>query len=170
LLISCEIRFREVDAAGQHPQKRGIGYSYVPHLGRDESAVVNKDGLVARSDSQDAEVSMPKAFVEGRRPDGRPQLPHAWCRTIDGVQGGTWTEVHLLGTQRWTATGVMSANPERQKARTPGTPGHSTRATTAAGWSTGPTRPHKRCWPPCIGSRPKRSRLGMTRGGWPDGW
>jgi hypothetical protein len=41
---------------------------------------------------------MPAAFVAARRPDGRPQLSHGWCRTIDGVQGATWTEVHLLGT------------------------------------------------------------------------
>src|SRR6516162_9014236 len=37
-------------------------------------------------------------IVAGRRPDGRPRISHAWCRTIDGVQGGTWTEAHLLGT------------------------------------------------------------------------
>ncbi len=33
-----------------------------------------------------------------RSPDGRPRLSHAWCRTIDGVQGGTWAQVHLLAT------------------------------------------------------------------------
>ena len=25
-------------------------------------------------------------------------MSHAWCRTIDGVQGGTWDQVHLLAT------------------------------------------------------------------------
>ena len=30
--------------------------------------------------------------------DGRPRVSHAWARTIDGVQGGTWDQVHLLAT------------------------------------------------------------------------
>ena len=28
----------------------------------------------------------------------RPNLSHAWARTIEGAQGGTWEAVHLLGT------------------------------------------------------------------------
>ena len=32
------------------------------------------------------------------RPDGTPNISHAWARTIDGAQGGTWAQVHLLGT------------------------------------------------------------------------
>ena len=39
-----------------------------------------------------------REFVEGRRRDGRPNLSHAWARTVDGAQGGTWERVHLLGT------------------------------------------------------------------------
>ena len=34
----------------------------------------------------------------GHRPDGTPNLSHAWARTVDGAQGGTWRQVHLLGT------------------------------------------------------------------------
>jgi hypothetical protein len=43
-------------------------------------------------------VLIPAEFVTGRRVDGRPRLSHAWARTIDGVQGGTWPQVHLLAT------------------------------------------------------------------------
>jgi hypothetical protein len=56
------------------------------------------DGLVVRPDGAGNTVRVPAAFVASRRGDGRPQLSHGWCRTIDGVEGGTWTEVHLLGT------------------------------------------------------------------------
>jgi conjugative relaxase-like TrwC/TraI family protein len=43
-------------------------------------------------------ITLPRAFVEGHRPDGSPNCSHAWVRTVDGIQGGTWTQVHLLGT------------------------------------------------------------------------
>ncbi len=43
-------------------------------------------------------VSLPQAFVAGHRPDGSPNCSHAWARTVDGIQGGTWQHVHLLGT------------------------------------------------------------------------
>ena len=36
--------------------------------------------------------------VTGRADDGRPLVSHGWARTIDGVQGGTWDQVHLLAT------------------------------------------------------------------------
>ena len=54
--------------------------------------------LVVRADGDQQTMSIPAGVVGGRRPDGRPRMSHAWCRTIDGVQGGTWTETHLLGT------------------------------------------------------------------------
>jgi conjugative relaxase-like TrwC/TraI family protein len=41
---------------------------------------------------------LPREFVEGHRSDRSPNLSHAWARTVDGVQAGTWTQVHLLGT------------------------------------------------------------------------
>jgi conjugative relaxase-like TrwC/TraI family protein len=44
------------------------------------------------------DVTLSKAFVAGRRGDGNPNLSHAWCRTVEGAQGGTWEAVHLLGT------------------------------------------------------------------------
>ena len=37
-------------------------------------------------------------FVRGTRKDGSPNLSHAWARTVDGAQGGTWEACHLLGS------------------------------------------------------------------------
>ncbi len=45
-----------------------------------------------------APILLPAEFVTGRKADGRPQVSHSWARTIDGVQGGTWDQVHLLAT------------------------------------------------------------------------
>ena len=56
------------------------------------------NGLVIRADSRQHRVTVPATFVQERSADGRPRLSHAWCRTIDGVQGGTWAQVHLLAT------------------------------------------------------------------------
>jgi hypothetical protein len=36
--------------------------------------------------------------VRGVRADGTANLSHAWARTVDGAEGGTWDHVHLLGT------------------------------------------------------------------------
>lgn len=41
-------------------------------------------------------VVLSAGFVAGTRPDGTPNLSHGWARTIDGAQGGTWEQVHLL--------------------------------------------------------------------------
>lgn len=41
---------------------------------------------------------LPPAVYAGCRPDGSPNVSHAWARTIDGAQGGTWDHVHLLAT------------------------------------------------------------------------
>jgi conjugative relaxase-like TrwC/TraI family protein len=57
------------------------------------------DGLTVRLDSDaGAEVLLPAAFVAGARKDGAPNLSHAWARTVDGAQGGTWEACHLLGS------------------------------------------------------------------------
>jgi hypothetical protein len=42
--------------------------------------------------------TLPAAFVGGRRRDGTPNMSHAWARTVDGSQGGTWAQVHVLGS------------------------------------------------------------------------
>ena len=57
---------------------------------------VAADGLQTVRDGRS--VTLPRAFVEGRRTDGSPNCSHAWARTVDGIQGGTWPQVHLLGT------------------------------------------------------------------------
>jgi conjugative relaxase-like TrwC/TraI family protein len=55
-------------------------------------------GLTVRPDATDATIAVDVGFVKGTRPDGSPNLSHAWARTVDGAQGGTWTAAHLLGT------------------------------------------------------------------------
>lgn len=44
------------------------------------------------------QVHLETHFVGGFRPDGTPNVSHGWARTVDGAQGGTWRQVHLLGT------------------------------------------------------------------------
>ncbi|HEY3238229.1 MAG TPA: AAA family ATPase, partial [Acidimicrobiia bacterium] len=58
---------------------------------------VADSGLHAIDDHGRA-VLLARPFVEGHRSDGSPNCSHAWARTVDGVQGGTWRQVHLLGT------------------------------------------------------------------------
>jgi conjugative relaxase-like TrwC/TraI family protein len=43
-------------------------------------------------------ATLPAAFVEGHRRDRMPNMSHAWARTVDGSQGGTWVQVHVLGS------------------------------------------------------------------------
>jgi hypothetical protein len=58
---------------------------------------VGRDGLKVRLERR-AEAVLPMAFVGGTRKDGSPNLSHAWARTVDGAQGGTWEACHLLGS------------------------------------------------------------------------
>ncbi|MGH9039150.1 MAG: AAA family ATPase, partial [Acidimicrobiia bacterium] len=58
---------------------------------------VTEDGLQSLDD-QGRAVTLPHPFVHGHRSDGSPNCSHAWARTVDGIQGGTWPQVHLLGT------------------------------------------------------------------------
>ena len=60
-------------------------------------AALADDGLRA-VDGAGRAVILPRPFIEGHRTDGSPNMSHAWARTVDGVQAGTWTQVHLLGT------------------------------------------------------------------------
>ena len=57
---------------------------------------VDNGGLALRLDGG-GEAVLPAAFVLGTRKDGSPNLSHAWVRTVDGAQGGTWEACHLLG-------------------------------------------------------------------------
>jgi hypothetical protein len=58
---------------------------------------VADDGLGVAFDGA-GEAWLVAGFVAGRRGDGNPNVSHAWARTIDSAQGGTWEAVHLLGT------------------------------------------------------------------------
>ena len=58
---------------------------------------VEDTGLSVRLDRGD-EAVLPADFVQGARKDGSPNLSHAWSRTVDGAQGGTWEACHLLGS------------------------------------------------------------------------
>ena len=59
---------------------------------------VDAAGLTVRLDGRAEKVELPAAFVQGTRKDGAPNLSHAWARTVDGAQGGTWEACHLLGS------------------------------------------------------------------------
>jgi conjugative relaxase-like TrwC/TraI family protein len=59
---------------------------------------VDNTALTVATDGRADPVVLPAGFVTAMRPDGRPQVSHAWARTIDGVQGGTWDQAHLLAT------------------------------------------------------------------------
>jgi len=56
------------------------------------------DGLDVRPDDTSNDLHIDAGFVTGTRVDGSPRLSHAWARTVDGAQGGTWEVAHLLGT------------------------------------------------------------------------
>lgn len=60
-------------------------------------AAIRDSGAVAAIDDGTALV-IPAGFVAGERIDGTPNMSHGWARTIDGAQGGTWEQVHLLAT------------------------------------------------------------------------
>jgi len=51
--------------------------------------VVTDGGMHVRIDAD---------VVTGRRVDGTPNVSHGWARTVDGAQGGTWRQVHVLAT------------------------------------------------------------------------
>jgi hypothetical protein len=70
---------------------------------------------------------VPAGFVTGRGVDGRPLVSHAWARNVDGVQGGTWAQVHLLAT------------PAVDRYR--GYVGQSRSVAPTHTWNTGPDRP-----------------------------
>ncbi len=60
------------------------------------TAVADTGLTVAFDDSRTS--LLPKRFVTGVTHDGDPNLSHGWARTVDGAQGGTWHQVHLLGS------------------------------------------------------------------------
>ncbi len=75
------------------------GDRYSPLVNGTVAAVtaVDRDGLTVRTDTG-AAIVVAADFVGGARADGTPNLSHAWARTVDGAQGGTWDHAHLLGS------------------------------------------------------------------------
>ena len=61
------------------------------------STAVDDRGVSFRPDRGEP-VRLPAGFIQGSRADGSPNVSHAWARTVDGAQGGTWDHAHLLGT------------------------------------------------------------------------
>jgi hypothetical protein len=99
---------RSPDRLDDRPRVSGRRPDPVPHpLRRPPSSVVNgtvatitgvgRHGLDVRTDDGTA-MSISVQFVRGVRADGTPNLSHAWVRTVDGAQGGTWDHAHLLGS------------------------------------------------------------------------
>ncbi len=65
---------------------------------------------------EEREVLLPASFVAGLRDDATPNLSHAWARTVDGAQGGTWEAAHLLGTD---ALDALRAYVGQSRSRVP---------------------------------------------------
>ncbi len=79
---------------------------------------VNDGGLELLLDGG-RQVFLPAEIVAGHRPDGTPNVSHAWARTAEGAQGGTWHHVHLLGTPTLDRfTGYLGQSRGRQPTHT----------------------------------------------------
>jgi hypothetical protein len=79
---------------------------------------VDGDGLTLTLDSG-ATVLLVADFIQGTRKDGSPNLSHAWARTVDGAQGGTWETCHLLGSRALDAyRGYTGQSRSRQPTHT----------------------------------------------------
>ncbi len=84
---------------------------------------VDDHGLIIHTD-RDAAARLPLAFVQGVRADGSPNVSHAWARTVDGAQGGTWDHAHLLGSAALDAyRGYTGQSRSRHPTRTWNTTG-----------------------------------------------
>jgi hypothetical protein len=80
---------------------------------------VDETGLAVRVDRSGGEAVLPAGFVQGSRKDGSPNLSHAWARTVDGAQGGTWETCHLLGSSALDAyRGYTGQSRSRQPTHT----------------------------------------------------
>ena len=80
---------------------------------------VEAGGLTVRADRTTETVILPVGFVTGTRRDGSPNVSHAWARTVDGAQGGTWEACHLLGSSALDAyRGYTGQSRSRQPTHT----------------------------------------------------
>jgi conjugative relaxase-like TrwC/TraI family protein len=79
---------------------------------------VDADGLTLTLGSG-ATMMLAADFVQGTRRDGSPNVSHAWARTVDGAQGGTWETCHLLGNAALDAyRGYTGQSRSRQPTHT----------------------------------------------------
>ena len=80
---------------------------------------VDEAALAVRVDRSGQEALLPANFVQATRKDGSPNLSHAWARTVDGAQGGTWEVCHLLGSAALDAyRGYTGQSRSRQPTHT----------------------------------------------------
>jgi hypothetical protein len=80
---------------------------------------VDETGLTVRLDRAGQEAVLLASFVQGTRRDGSPNVSHAWSRTVDGAQGGTWEACHLLGSSALDAyRGYTGQSRSRQPTQT----------------------------------------------------
>jgi conjugative relaxase-like TrwC/TraI family protein len=79
---------------------------------------VDPDGVDIQPDAGHA-ARLSIGFLQGTRADGAPNVSHAWARTVDGAQGGTWEHAHLLGTAALDAyRGYTGQSRSRQPTHT----------------------------------------------------
>ena len=80
---------------------------------------VDETRLTVRLDRPGQYAILPASFVQGTRRDGSPNVSHAWARTVDGAQGGTWRACHLLGSSALDAyRGYTGQSRSRQPTHT----------------------------------------------------
>ena len=115
---SGERQYRAGDRILLHARCGGVGSLLVN--GTTATVIgVGPDGLTVRLGRLGAEAVLPTEFVTGTRKDGTPNLSHAWARTIDGAQGGTWETCHLLGSSALDAyRGYTGQSRSRQPTHT----------------------------------------------------
>jgi len=114
-----EREYRAGDRVLLHARCGGVGSLLVNGTTATVTGV-GPDGLTVRlGRSSDDGALLPAEFVAGSRKDGTPNLSHAWARTIDGAQGGTWETCHLLGSSALDAyRGYTGQSRSRQPTHT----------------------------------------------------
>jgi len=115
---SGEREYRAGDRVLLHARCGGVG-SLLVNGTTATVTEVRPDGLTVRLGRSGGETVLPTEFVAGGRRDGTPNLSHAWARTIDGAQGGTWETCHLLGSSTLDAyRGYTGQSRSRQPTHT----------------------------------------------------
>jgi conjugative relaxase-like TrwC/TraI family protein len=93
---SCDRDYRPGDRMMLHT-RHGGRHSPLVNGTVGTVTAVDETGVLFHPDRGDP-MRLQAGFIQGTRADGSPNVSHAWARTVDGAQGGTWEHVHLLGT------------------------------------------------------------------------